>query len=279
MAQRINPDTGYPMSTDKQITLAKNLMTDIINNPLTDADFENAMVNPYFSKYDKIQWLLTYLTRKEECKGDYFYKTGNYDLAEKEYFQVFYLGYLYVNRLRIIYQREKRFKDAVYILEFALNTFQNFSYLNNNNEKVISKISSDLSKAKEKVKRHTDTKSKISGSDKVNVVQSANSVFQTITNYSNKIDELETKSSTSRISTDSADKSISTSTQKPQRTQSKQKSNKNTSTQGLGWGKSLVLFFIAAFIGQSLFGDNGAIVLIIIAAVIIGFIDIVNWLG
>lgn len=104
-------------------------------------------------------------------------------------------------------------------------------------------------------------------------------MFQTITNYSNKIDELETKSSTSRISTDSADKSISTSTQKPQRTQSKQKSNKNTSTQGLGWGKSLVLFFIAAFIGQSLFGDNGAIVLIIIAAVIIGFIDIVNWLG
>lgn len=151
MAQRINPDTGYPMSTEKQIQQAKDLL--YLSKPhLSDEEIKANLTNPYFNKDDKLRFCISTLSSPYEFKADYFYKIGDYDEAEKDYLQIFFLNFRFADKLRILYQREKRYKDAAYITEFALHTFDDFSILCTNKEK--EKLKSNLSKAEKMAQNH-----------------------------------------------------------------------------------------------------------------------------
>ena len=59
MTRRINPDTGYPMSTEKQIQQAKDLL--YLSEPhLSDEEIEANLTSPYSSKEDKLRFLLVH---------------------------------------------------------------------------------------------------------------------------------------------------------------------------------------------------------------------------
>lgn len=52
----------------------------------------------------------------------YLYKCGKWDDAEKEWLESLFSGLDAANRLRIMYQKENRFKDAVKVMEIAWNS-------------------------------------------------------------------------------------------------------------------------------------------------------------
>lgn len=124
--KRINPDTGYPMSTDKQIKSAK----DNIDMTKDSIDYHRRQLNdPEYLKFlpkktsaQKIRDKVYYDFLLKKAKAMYLYKCGKWDDAEKEWLESLFSGLDAANRLRIMYQKENRFKDAVKVMEIAWNS-------------------------------------------------------------------------------------------------------------------------------------------------------------
>lgn len=276
MAQRINPDTGYPMSTEKQIQQAKDLL--YLSKPhLSDQDIEANLTNPYFDKNDKLRFCIGTLTSPYEFKADYFYKIGDYDEAEKDYLQIFFLDFRFANKLRILYQREKRYKDATYITEVALHTFNDFPVLCTNKEK--EKLKTNLNKAQKLAKNHySDDKSTIAGEDKVWITQVAGPKLMQIAKWSTDIDNLNEQlnkkqeelndSSHESNNSQQEQKEISKSTVEKETT-SQSGNSSNSSDEKIGCGCATALVFFGAIVGQAIGGNIGgtigAILMLIIA--------------
>lgn len=276
MAQRINPDTGYPMSTEKQIQQAKDLL--YLSKPhLSDQDIEANLTNPYFDKNDKLRFCIGTLTSPYEFKADYFYKIGDYDEAEKDYLQIFFLDFKFANKLRILYQREKRYKDAAYITEVALHTFDDFSILCTNKEK--EKLKSNLSKAEKMAQNHySDDKSTIAGEDKVWIVQVAGPKLNQVAEWSTDIDNLSKQLSREQEESDNTNYEVDDSEpeheeiSKPavkKRTTSRRNSRANQSSNDkIGCGCATALVIFGALIGQRIGGSIGATIGIILMLII-----------
>ena len=124
--KRINPDTGYPMSTDKQIQYAKeeidNVKSILIYHQTELKDPIYQKYNPLSTKLDKVIDKVQYESRIPFVEGMYFYKCGEWEKAENKWLSCLFTSFEPADRLRIMYQKEKRFKDAVSIIQLVLHS-------------------------------------------------------------------------------------------------------------------------------------------------------------
>lgn len=99
--KRINLKTGHPLSTNKQIIKAYHNAT---TQYAKASSWEDTQLDYILPIYDR---------------GDLFYKLGEWDKAEKEWFKLVYLMPHAINKLSIMYRKEKRYKDVVKIVKEA----------------------------------------------------------------------------------------------------------------------------------------------------------------
>ena len=110
--KRINEKTGYQMSTDKQINVAKEKVELLKKYKPVDNEFFTDEMR-YSNKV--IDFVLPHYN-----KGDYYYKTGEWDKAENEWLMILKLmGHFPTIKLAIMYRKQKRFSDEVELLKLS----------------------------------------------------------------------------------------------------------------------------------------------------------------
>ena len=157
--KRINSKTGYPMSTDKQIRNATEQLK------LTRKFLKNNQISSYSSRssQEKMEDLVWNNSAEKMDSADLEYKKGEWDKAEKLWLTCVAINYRAANRLRIMYQKEHRFNDAVQIIDFAVDS----PVLRKiNNDSYISDFKKKLETAEQKSMKHeNEDQSKLSEED------------------------------------------------------------------------------------------------------------------
>ncbi len=157
--KRINSKTGYPMSTDKQIRNATEQLK------LTRNFLKNNQISSYSSRssQEKMEDLVWNNSAEKMDSADLEYKKGEWDKAEKLWLKCVAINYRAANRLRIMYQKEHRFNDAVQIIDFAVDS----PVLRKiNNDSYITDFKNKLETAEQKSMKHeNEDQSKLSEED------------------------------------------------------------------------------------------------------------------
>lgn len=157
--KRINSKTGYPMSTDKQIKNATEQLK------LTRKFLKNNQISSYSSRssQEKMEDLVWNNSAEKMDNADLEYKKGEWDKAEKLWLACVAINYRAANRLRIMYQKEHRFNDAVQIIDFAIDS----PVLRKvNNDSYITDFKKKLETAEQKSMKHeNEDQSKLSEED------------------------------------------------------------------------------------------------------------------
>lgn len=157
--KRINSKTGYPMSTDKQIRNATEQLK------LTRKFLKNNHISSYSSRssQEKMEDLVWNNSAEKMDSADLEYKKGEWDKAEKLWLTCVAINYRAANRLRIMYQKEHRFNDAVQIIDFAVDS----PVLRKiNNDSYITDFKKKLETAEQKSMKHeNEDQSKLSEED------------------------------------------------------------------------------------------------------------------
>lgn len=157
--KRINSKTGYPMSTDKQIRNATEQLK------LTRKFLKNNQISSYSSRssQEKMEDLVWNNSAEKMDSADLEYKNGEWDKAEKLWLTCVAINYRAANRLRIMYQKEHRFNDAVQIIDFAVDS----PVLRKiNNDSYITDFKKKLETAEQKSMKHeNEDQSKLSEED------------------------------------------------------------------------------------------------------------------
>lgn len=157
--KRINSKTGYPMSTDKQIKNATEQLK------LTRKFLKNNQISSYSSRssQEKMEGLVWNNSAEKMDNADLEYKKGEWDKAEKLWLACVAINYRAANRLRIMYQKEHRFNDAVQIIDFAIDS----PVLRKvNNDSYITDFKKKLETAEQKSMKHeNEDQSKLSEED------------------------------------------------------------------------------------------------------------------
>ena len=157
--KRINSKTGYPMSTDKQIRNATEQLK------LTRKFLKNNQISSYSSRssQEKMEDLFWNNSAEKMDSADLEYKKGEWDKAEKLWLTCVAINYRAANRLRIMYQKEHRFNDAVQIIDFAVDS----PVLRKiNNDSYITDFKKKLETAEQKSMKHeNEDQSKLSEED------------------------------------------------------------------------------------------------------------------
>lgn len=195
MNQRINSETGYPMSTDKQIAIQKETLSmqrDFYkNNPQEkERQFlkELGLPDPRDERTILFDNISQYITGTLPAEAQLHYKMGLWDEAENEYLKFFYLSFWDTKSLRILYSKENRFRDALYILNFTDQTISNFPQLFN--PKDGEKIAVAIAKMEKKFEKNKNKDmSRLTGQQKVLLSQLAADNFIKIKNWINEISE------------------------------------------------------------------------------------------
>lgn len=157
--KRINSKTGYPMSTDKQIRNATEQLK------LTRKFLKNNQISSYSSRssQEKMEDLVWNNSAEKMDNADLEYKKGEWDKAEKLWLACVAINYRAANRLRIMYQKEHRFNDAVQIIDFAIDS----PVLRKvNNDSYVTDFKKKLETAEQKSMKHeNEDQSKLSEED------------------------------------------------------------------------------------------------------------------
>ena len=157
--KRINSKTGYPMSTDKQIRNATEQLK------LTRKFLKNNQISSYSSRssQEKMEDLVWNNSAEKMDSADLEYKKGEWDKAEKLWLTCVAINYRAANRLRIMYQKEHRFNDAVQIIDFAVDS----PVLRKiNNDSYITDFKNKLETAEQRSMKHeNEDQSKLSEED------------------------------------------------------------------------------------------------------------------
>ena len=157
--KRINSKTGYPMSTDKQIRNATEQLK------LTRKFLKNNHISSYSSRssQEKMEDLVWNNSAEKMDSADLEYKKGEWDKAEKLWLTCVAINYRAANRLRIMYQKEHRFNDAVQIIDFAVDSLVLRKI---NNDSYITDFKNKLETAEQKSMKHeNEDQSKLSEED------------------------------------------------------------------------------------------------------------------
>ena len=172
--KRINSKTGYPMSTDKQIRNATEQLK------LTRKFLKNNQISSYSSKssQEKMEDLVWNNSAEKMDSADLEYKKGEWDKAEKLWLTCVAINYRAANRLRIMYQKEHRFNDAVQIIDFAVDS----PVLRKiNNDSYITDFKKKLETAEQKSMKHeNEDQSKLSEEDLKKLNRDSNYWFKKI---------------------------------------------------------------------------------------------------
>lgn len=195
MNQRINSETGYPMSTDKQIAIQKETLSmqrDFYKNNPQEKERqllkELGLPDPRDERTILFDNISQYITGTLPAEAQLHYKMGLWDEAENEYLKFFYLSFWDTKSLRILYSKENRFRDALYILNFTNQTISNFPQLFN--PKDGEKIAVAIAKMEKKVEKNKNKDmSRLTGQQKVLLSQLAADNFIKIKNWINEISE------------------------------------------------------------------------------------------
>ena len=99
--KRINKNTGYSMASTTSID--KALM-----------DYSNSL---YQGTNNSWEGSIVAYTRPKFNLGTLYYKLGEYDKAEREWFSLICLYIPAIQKLSILYRKEKRYKDIVLIIK------------------------------------------------------------------------------------------------------------------------------------------------------------------
>lgn len=157
--KRINSKTGYPMSTDKQIRNATEQLK------LTRKFLKINQISSYSSRssQEKMEDLVWNNSAEKMDSADLEYKKGEWDKAEKLWLTCVAINYRAANRLRIMYQKEHRFNDAVQIIDFAIDS----PVLRKvNNDSYVTDFKKKLETAEQKSMKHeNEDQSKLSEED------------------------------------------------------------------------------------------------------------------
>lgn len=157
--KRINSKTGYPMSTDKQIRNATEQLK------LTRKFLKINRISSYSSRssQEKMEDLVWNNSAEKMDSADLEYKKGEWDKAEKLWLTCVAINYRAANRLRIMYQKEHRFNDAVQIIDFAIDS----PVLRKvNNDSYVTDFKKKLETAEQKSMKHeNEDQSKLSEED------------------------------------------------------------------------------------------------------------------
>lgn len=172
--KRINSKTGYPMSTDKQIRNATEQLK------LTRKFLKNNQISSYSSRssQEKMEDLVWNNSAEKMDSADLEYKKGEWDKAEKLWLTCVAINYRAANRLRIMYQKEHRFNDAVQIIDFAVDS----PVLRKiNNDSYITDFKKKLETAEQKSMKHeNEDQSKLSEEDLKNLNRDSDYWFKKI---------------------------------------------------------------------------------------------------
>ena len=176
--KRINSKTGYPMSTDKQIKNATEQLK------LTRKFLKNNQTNPYKlrNSQEKIEDLVWNNSAEKMDNADLEYKKGEWDKAEKLWLACVAINYRAADRLRIMYQKEHRFNDAVQIIDFAVDS----PVLRKiNNDSYITDFKKKLETSEQKSMKHeNEDQSKLSEEDLKKLNRDSDYWFKKVNNYS-----------------------------------------------------------------------------------------------
>lgn len=176
--KRINSKTGYPMSTDKQIRNATEQLK------LTRKFLKNNQISSYSSRssQEKMEDLVWNNSAEKMDSADLEYKKGEWDKAEKLWLTCVAINYRAANRLRIMYQKEHRFNDAVQIIDFALDS----PVLRKvNNDSYVTDFKKKLETAEQKSMKHkNEDQSKLSEEDFEKLNSDSDYWFKKVNNYS-----------------------------------------------------------------------------------------------
>ncbi|MDB6222381.1 TerB N-terminal domain-containing protein [Lactobacillus amylovorus] len=174
--KRINSKTGYPMSTDKQIKNATEQLK------LTRKFLKNNQISSYSSRnsQEKMEDLVWNNSAEKMDSADLEYKKGEWDKAEKLWLTCVAINYRAANRLRIMYQKEHRFNDAVQIIDFAVDS----PVLRKiNNDSYITDFKKKLETAEQKSMKHeNEDQSKLSEEDLTKLNRDSDYWFKKINN-------------------------------------------------------------------------------------------------
>ncbi|MCT3585618.1 hypothetical protein EFR95_04470 [Lactobacillus amylovorus] len=174
--KRINSKTGYPMSTDKQIKNATEQLK------LTRKFLKNNQISSYSSRnsQEKMEDLVWNNSAEKMDSVDLEYKKGEWDKAEKLWLTCVAINYRAANRLRIMYQKEHRFNDAVQIIDFAVDS----PVLRKiNNDSYITDFKKKLETAEQKSMKHeNEDQSKLSEEDLTKLNRDSDYWFKKINN-------------------------------------------------------------------------------------------------
>lgn len=141
--KRWNIKTGHPVSTDKQIISAYEALLSIQDKPQNDPEALKYM-DPETLQQDM---LLDYILPRF-YKGLLFYRSGQWNEAEKEWLKLIYLMPYAIDKLAILYRKEKRYYDIVLITKEATKS-KTIPYLYNRKF-----TNEDIAKAINDYKKH-----------------------------------------------------------------------------------------------------------------------------
>lgn len=199
MARRINSRTGYPMSTEKQINKARENLKFVTDNTSTAYDQAISVLteNGIDNRSDK-EKLHDYMINKfgklinlTKAKAELAYKLGEWDTSENQYIKIFYLDVLIAEKLRIIYQKEKRFNDAYFIMNLTKDITSDLpDSIGKYNNWIYEKFNHNLENVKKKAaSSHLKDKSLLDDQRQFALIKEANSTLNVINNLEKQYKE------------------------------------------------------------------------------------------
>lgn len=131
--KRINVATGYPMATENSIKKSVDEFNSNKNYKIDVKElFEIASYDLRFKEdgyYISVQRYINDLSLATGSSAMLHYKRGEWQEAEKDWIRVLNLSPLYTaNRLRIMYKKQKRYKDIVTVYKKAIE-YSNLPYI------------------------------------------------------------------------------------------------------------------------------------------------------
>ncbi|MPW15178.1 hypothetical protein [Lactobacillus helveticus] len=194
MTKRINPDTGYPMSTEKQILQARENLKLVEEQSSYDKSLEflQKIGADFRTDEEKFHDYMLHnfgqLINLTKAKAELAYKLGEWNVAENNYLKIFSLDILIADKLRIIYLKEKRYRDVSYIMQFTKETTKNLpKVLGNYNQWVYEKFDHNLAEANKKAEKHvSNDRSLIQGEDRIFLAKRADKTTKEILSWEEK---------------------------------------------------------------------------------------------
>lgn len=191
MTQRINKNTGYPMSTNAQIKRARENLkyaTSPSGYKTATKELHDMGIDLRSDEQkctDYIQSKFSELITLPKFKAELAYKLGEWDTAEKDYLKIFFLDNQIADKLRITYQKEKRYRDAYFIMSLTDTSIKRLpKEIGRYNDWIYQKFTHNLEMAKKKAdKNESKDKSILTGKKQIDLIKYSNEVLDEVNQW------------------------------------------------------------------------------------------------